>query len=84
MMISSILTDEEILAFFTASKQLGISKKTVEKLKEEGIKSPGDLIDFDKDTLHQLAENLRKAPKQELDKEGDLVCPAFRPECQVP
>jgi hypothetical protein len=65
MMIASILTEEEIENFFTASKQMGISKKTMEKLKEEGIESPQDLIDFDKDTLHQLAENLRKAPGKE-------------------
>jgi hypothetical protein len=73
MMINSILSDEETLAFFTQSKQLGIDKRTVEKLKEEGIKNPVDLNDFDKDTLHQLAENLRKSHTHQVDEEGDVV-----------
>ena len=47
---------------------MGIHPATCAKLKEEGITKPKDLIDFDKDTLHQVAENLRKAPIPRTDK----------------
>ena len=39
---------------------MAIPHATVLKLQEEGITSPDDLADFDKDTMAQVAENLRK------------------------
>jgi hypothetical protein len=54
------LTATQIASFFTDGDQMGIPQPTREKLKDEGIENPSDLADFDKDTLHQVAENLRK------------------------
>lgn len=39
---------------------MGLTNATVNKIVEEGIDDPEDLADFDKDTLKQVAENLRK------------------------
>jgi hypothetical protein len=61
-MVNPSLTSVEVEDFRSSEKQMGIPERTVEKLKQEGIKHPKDLFDFDKDTLHQVAENLRKLP----------------------
>jgi hypothetical protein len=71
MKIEMTLTDEEIHAFFT--EQLGIPERTVTKLEDEGIESPSDLVEFDKEMLHQLAENLCKVPTRQADKNGQVV-----------
>jgi hypothetical protein len=73
MLNSSTLTPNEITNFFTNCKQLGIPERTVKKLKDDGIEHPCDLVDFDKDTLQQVAENLRKAPTRKTDDEGDVI-----------
>ena len=39
---------------------MAIPHETVPQLQNEGIDSPDDLVDFDKDTLKEVAENLRK------------------------
>jgi hypothetical protein len=54
------LTAAQIASFFEDDDQMGLTNDTVNKLVEEGIDVPSDLADFDKDTLKQVAENLRK------------------------
>ena len=38
---------------------MGLTPRTCNKLAEEGIISVNDLADFDKDSIKQVAENLR-------------------------
>ena len=44
--------------FFKNNDQRGIPHATVMQLQNEGIMSPDDLVDFDKDMIKQIAENL--------------------------
>lgn len=55
-----VLTAAQTLAFFEDDAQMGIPHDTVAQLRNEGITTVGDLADFDKDTLQQLADNLRR------------------------
>ena len=56
-----VLTGPQTTAFFTEDSQMGIPQATYDHMKNsEGINTVDDLADFDKDTLKQLAENLRK------------------------
>ena len=55
-----VLTAAQVQAFFTGADQMGTPARTVNQLAQEGIENPGDLIDFDKDTLSMAAENLRR------------------------
>jgi predicted RecB family nuclease len=52
------LTAAQVTAFFTDAAQMGIPNATVVQLQEEGINSIDDLVDFDKDTIEQIAANL--------------------------
>ena len=45
--------------FFEHADQMGIPHTTVVQLCAEGIEAVADLADFDKDSLQQLADNLR-------------------------
>ena len=53
-----VLTNGQVTAFFEFHAQMGIPHATVIQLQAEGITSVDDLIDFDKDTLQQVADNL--------------------------
>ena len=44
--------------FFEDDKQMGIPHAMVIQLQTEGIMAIGDLADFEKDSLQQLADNL--------------------------
>ena len=55
-----VLTTAQTTAFFEAADQMGIPHVTVIQLQVEGMTSLPDLADFDKDTLQQLTDNLRK------------------------
>ena len=55
-----VLTAAQITAFFTDADQMGMPQRTVNQLANEGIASPSDLVDFEKDTLAMVAENLRR------------------------
>ena len=55
-----VLTAAQTTAFFEAADQMGIPHATVIQLQVEGMTSLPDLADFDKDTLQQLTDNLRK------------------------
>ena len=54
------ITATQTTAFFENPDQMGIPHATVIQLQVEGITVIQDLADFDKDTLQQLADNLRK------------------------
>ena len=54
------LTAAQVTAFFEGADQMAIPHATVVQLQNEGIDTPGDLAEFDKDTLKQVAENLRR------------------------
>ena len=55
-----VITAAQTMAFFENPDQMGIPHTTVVQLQVEGITVIQDLADFDKDTLQQLADNLRK------------------------
>ena len=46
--------------FFEHAEQMGIPNTTVVQLQSEGITVVTDLADFDKTSLQQLADNLRR------------------------
>lgn len=54
------LTVNQTAAFFSNDDQMGIPQETVAALANEGITIVDDLVDFDKDSIGQVAENLRK------------------------
>ena len=54
-----VLTAAQMTAFFEHADQMGIPHVTVVQLQAEGITSVSDLADFNKDSLQQLADNLR-------------------------
>ena len=55
-----VLTANQTRDFFEQPAQMGIPHATVVQLAQEGIESVHDLQDFDKDSLQQLADNLRR------------------------
>jgi hypothetical protein len=55
-----VFTMAQTTAFFEAADQMGMPADTREQLANEGIDSVSDLSDFDKDTLTQVADNLRR------------------------
>ena len=57
-----VLTAAQTTAFFEDDAQMAMPHATVVQLAEEGINTVYDLVDFDKDTLQQVADNLRKPP----------------------
>jgi hypothetical protein len=55
-----VLIFAQTTAFFENEDQMGIPHATVVQLATEGTTSVIDLADFDKDSLQQLADNLRR------------------------
>ena len=55
-----VLTAAQTTAFFESPDQMGIPHATMVQVQQEGIQSVADLADFEKESLQQLAENLRK------------------------
>ena len=55
-----VLTAAQTMAFFENADQMGIPHATVVQLGIAGIITVGDLADFNKDSLQQLADNLRR------------------------
>jgi hypothetical protein len=55
-----VLTATQTTAFFENEDQIGIPRATVVQLIPGGITSVIDLADFDKESLQQLADNLRR------------------------
>jgi predicted RecB family nuclease len=61
------LTAAQTTAFFEQDAQMGIPHATVIQLQKEGITIVDDLINFDKDTIEQIAANLRHPAERVLD-----------------
>ena len=55
-----VLTAAQTTAFFESPDQMGIPHAAMVQMQLEGIQSIADLADFEKDSLQQLADNLRK------------------------
>jgi hypothetical protein len=55
-----VLTNAQTVVFFEHAQQMSIPHATVIQLQNEGISSVDDLTDFDKDTLQQVANSLRR------------------------
>ena len=55
-----VLTVAQITSFFQGAAQMAIPNATRTQLSVEGIKTVNDLLDFDKDSLDQVANNLRR------------------------
>ena len=55
-----VLTAAQTTAFFESPDKMGIPHATMVQMQLEGIQSIADLADFEKDSLQQLADNLRK------------------------
>ena len=54
-----VLTANQVRAFFHADNQMAIPVATIVKLVQEGIEHPEDLQGFDKDSLKDVAKNIR-------------------------
>ena len=54
-----VLTAAQMTTFFEHAEQMGIPHATVVQLQSKGITLVADLVDFDKDSLQQLGDNLR-------------------------
>ena len=78
-----VLTAAQTTAFFEYNDQMGIPHETMVQLQHEGIQSVADLADFDKDSLQQLADNLRKPggripdPNPNVAAGATIPTPAF-------
>ena len=62
-----VLTAAQTTAFFHDGDQMGIPQATVAQLQIEGVMTISDLADFEKETLQQMADNLRKPGGQVPD-----------------
>ena len=65
--LTMVLTMAQMTTFFEHADQMGIPHTTVLKLQSEGITLVSDLADFNKDSLQQLADNLRHPGRCVLD-----------------
>ena len=57
-----VFTVAQTTAFFEDVKQMAIPHATVVQLATKGITIVDNLVDFDKENLKQVAENLRRPP----------------------
>ena len=57
--LTMVLTMAQTATFFEHAKQMGIPHATAVQLQSEGITLVADLADFNKDSIQQLADNLR-------------------------
>ena len=58
--LAMVLTAAQMTTFFEHADQMGIPHTTMLQLQSEGITLVSDLVDFNKDSLQQLADNLRR------------------------
>ena len=54
------LTNGQINDFFIQANQMAIPQATVDQLVTEGINNVNDLAEFDKTSIKQVTENLRR------------------------
>ena len=57
--LTMVLTAAQTTTFFEHANQMGIPHTTVLQLQSEGITLVSDLVDFNKDSIQQLADKLR-------------------------
>ena len=74
-----VLTAAQTTAFFEHADQMGIPHATVLQLQSERVTLVSDLADFNKDSLQQLADNLRCPGGRVLDPN-----PAAQPGSTIP
>ena len=74
-----VLTMAQTTTFFEHADQMGIPHATILQLQSEGITLVSDLADFNKDSLQQLADNLRHPGGRVLDPN-----PAAQPGSTIP
>ena len=78
-----VLTAAQATAFFQSQDQMGIPHATMVQMQLEGIQSVAELADFEKDSLQQLADNLRKPGGRNIDPDPNapagatILTPAF-------
>lgn len=77
------LTAGQTQNFFHQVAQMGIPLETVAQMQQEGIDTVDDLLDFDKDSLQRLADNLKRPGGRIQDpgpnaQPGDMIpTPSF-------
>ena len=74
-----VLTNTQTIAFFSNANQMVIPAMMVIQLTNEGILTIGDLVDFGKDTLQQVADNLRRPGGRVTDPSAGAVAGANIP-----
>ena len=74
-----VLTAAQTTAFFESPDQMGIPHATMVQMQLEGIQSIADLADFEKDSLQQLADNLRKPGGRIADPDPNVPAGASIP-----
>ena len=78
-----VLSAAQTTVFFESPDQMGIPHATMVQMQLEGIQSVADLADFEKDSLQQLADNLRKPggriadPDPNAPARATIPTPAF-------
>ena len=77
--LTMVLTAAQTTAFFEHADQMGVPHVTVVQLQAEGITLVSDLADFNKDSLQQLADNLRRPGGRVPDPN-----PAVQPGSTIP
>jgi hypothetical protein len=78
-----VITVAQNVAFFEDNDQMAMERSTVQRLAHEGIQTITDLVDFDEDSLKQVAENLRRPagrlPDPTIGQVGGAVAGATVP-----
>jgi predicted RecB family nuclease len=59
-----VLMAAQTTAFFEQATQMAIPNATVMQLVAKGINTVDDLAEFNKDTIGQIASNLRRPPAE--------------------
>ena len=62
-----VLTNAQILTFFTNANQMALLAATVTKLAKEGIQYPANLLEFGKKAMSLIADNLRRPGGRVVD-----------------
>ena len=78
-----VITNAQNLSFFIDGDQMALNQITFNRLAGEGIQVINDLVDFDEDSLKQVAENLRRPagrmPDPTIGQVGGAVAGATIP-----